>query len=409
MPSIVEAQATLRRIGSEVKSVMDNPQLTKAQKKAKFDELEVSMTKAKDAIEQYKSASKLAGSMFSSLEQTTGPSFGTTAGVKGISSVSPLAFDETQLRALHDAMVHHTRFRITGKGVGFDGSVTTKDGVAPTPSAPGVGGMLPPQYTGLVPMLHEPTRVLDLIPATATDAAVIEYLTHQSTTGTAGVVAPGTVKPSVALNVTRNTATMTKLAVTATLNDEDILDFEQFSQYVGLELSRMVIDAENSQVLNGDGENADLTGLLTTPGILTRAAATDETNIDTIEQAIADLRTGPAYTEPTAIVVHPNTWSSTRREKDSMGRYLLNADPALNTLNSLWGIQVLATTTMPVGEALMFNGQAAAMAYIRQGITVETDYGQHGFEFNQHTFRCEERFTVTVQRPAAMVAITGLT
>jgi len=169
-----------------------------------------------------------------------------------------------------------------------------------------------------------------------------------------------------------------------------------------------VTDVENTQVLTGDGTGQNLLGLLNVSGILTRLKGTD-TNLDAMEQAIADLRTGAAFCEPDAVVIHPTSWSIIRRTKDTQGRYLLNADPSSVEANMLWGIPVLATTSMPVGTALVANLEQGAQAFVRQGFTIDMS-NQSGTSFTTNTtlVRAEERLTLGSPRPAALLKVTGI-
>src|SRR5665811_1335677 len=89
---------------------------------------------------------------------------------------------EDQLRGLHEAVLSHKSYKFT---------VDTK----------GVSDLMPATLIpGVVGVAHEPTRIMDLLPSTSMSTPVIEYIQHTSTTGTAGMVAPGALKPSVTLN-----------------------------------------------------------------------------------------------------------------------------------------------------------------------------------------------------------------
>lgn len=300
------------------------------------------------------------------------------------------------MRGLHEAVMSHKSFKV---------EATRKDA---TPSGAGLSGEVVPQFGGFIPMTHEPTRVLDLIPTSSTNAPMVEYLRHDSTAGAPAMVAPGGLKPTATLNVTKQVAQARKIAVLATANDEDLADFDTFAQYLSNELQRMIIDTENAQILNGDGTGENLLGLLNQSGTLTRAVGSSESPLDALEEAFTDLRTGPAFCPASSVVLHPADWSKLRRTKDTQGRYLVNPDPTADAANSLWGVPVLQTTTMPAGTALVMNAAQGAEARVRQGITLQADFGQTGFEHNQTTFRCEERLMVFSPRPAALLKVTGL-
>lgn len=266
----------------------------------------------------------------------------------------------------------------------------------------------PPNVSGgIIGKLHEPARILNFIPVQQMSGPSIEFLTHTSSTGAAATVARGGLKPEFSMDFTPGILTARKIAVQSGIPDEVLADFDTFLAYLQSELTRAVIDVENAQILNGDGVGENLLGILNTPGLLVRAKATD-TALDAVELAIADLRTGPAYTDPTALVIHPTTWSSIRRTKDTTGQYILGADPTAAEANSLWGIPVLATTTIAAGTALLGNLAAGVKGYVRQGLTLDLGVSGDDFIKNITRVRCEERIAVGVNRPAALVKITGL-
>ncbi|MEV8148745.1 phage major capsid protein [Arthrobacter sp. NPDC080073] len=267
--------------------------------------------------------------------------------------------------------------------------------------------LLPPTLLpGIVNLRFEPTRILERMPSTPMGPSV-EWISHLSTTGAATTVAPGALKPEVSLNMGKTIITPAKIAVTSTLNDEVLLDFRSIESYVTEHLRDLVIDAENNQLLNGDGTGTNMLGMLNQSGILTRAVGTD-TGLDAMEQAIADLRVGPAYCDADTVILHPTTWSKLRRTKDSQGRYILNPDPTAAEANSLWGIPVVTTTKIAAGASVVANLQVSCTALIREGINLQVGKPGDTFQRNQTAFIQEERLNLGVQRPAGIVKVTGL-
>jgi hypothetical protein len=62
--------------------------------------------------------------------------------------------------------------------------------------------------------------------------------------------------------------------------------------------------------------NATFNGILNTSGTLTRAMGTDSP-LDCLAKSFADVRVGAAFADPDAVLVHPNTLSALRRQKDA--------------------------------------------------------------------------------------------
>jgi HK97 family phage major capsid protein len=255
---------------------------------------------------------------------------------------------------------------------------------------------------------HEPTRILNLLPTTSTSAPSVEYIQHTSTTGAAAPVAAGAVMNEAVLTTSTLIATAQKLGIFTTLTDELIADFATFRSYVDTELSRLIVDSENNQLLNGNGTAPQLKGLLQTSGTLTRAKGT-ENIIDTLEMAIQDLRSGSSYCEPDALILAPSDWSLIRRTKASgTGAYLLG-NPAESAVDTLWGIPVATTTQIAAGTGILANLGTAAQVFVREGITLEmTNSAGTDFQSGLVKVRATERLALAVVRPSAINVITGI-
>ena len=259
------------------------------------------------------------------------------------------------------------------------------------------------------PFLRDKPRVANLIPVERTDAPTVFYFRGSTAASAAAAVAEGAAKPESSPVWTQVSAPVRKLAHYTRINDEVLQDFTNFRQVIGTELLAGLIDAENTQLLVGSGTPPNLTGLLTTSGILTRARAAD-TSLDAIAKAKADLRAGASFTEPDAIVIHPTNLSTIQTAKDTTGRYITN-DPAAPGPETLFGMRVVATTKITLNTALMGNFAEAARIYVRQPPTVELaplGGGTTEFISNQTLARCEERLALAVPRPTSLISITGL-
>ncbi|BCW76260.1 phage major capsid protein [Arthrobacter sp. NicSoilB11] len=352
------------------------------------------MDTIKDDIEAAKQADRIAegDALMAQLKGAGSPK---APGTQATGNALNLTQDE--VKGMYEAALKKQTYRVQAKT--GDAALSYKTATA---------ALTQTQMNGqLIGKAHEPARILSYIPQKTITAGSVDFLTHTSTTGAAATVARGGLKPELLIDWTPTTLTARKIAVQSGVPDEVLADFSTFLAYLTSELSRSVIDAENAQILNGDGTGENLLGLLNTSGMLTRAKATD-TALDAVEQAIADLRTGPSYVDPDLLVFHPTTWSSIRRSKDTAGRYLLGADPTAAEANTLWGLPVAVTTTMPVGTGLIGNLAEGTQAFIRQGITTDMGVSTDDFVKNITRVRCEERLALGVTRPTALLKITGL-
>ena len=302
-----------------------------------------------------------------------------------------LDFSGAQVKDLHTAAQN---------GFYFKASIDSTD--APM-SAVGQYRMTPFEF------LREKARVASLIPTETTQAPTVFYFRGSAAASAAAAVAEGAAKPESSPEWAQVSAPVRKLAHFVRVNDEVLQDFTNFSEVIGQELLAGLIDAENAQLLTGSGVAPNLTGLLTTSGILTRARGSDS-NLDAVAKAKADLRVGASYTEPDAIVIHPTNLMSIQTAKDGDGRYLTN-DPAATGPEMLFGMKVVATTKMTLNTALIGNFKEAARIYLRMQPTVDVaplGGGTTEFIANQTLVRCEERLALAVPRPTSLCAITGL-
>jgi HK97 family phage major capsid protein len=270
--------------------------------------------------------------------------------------------------------------------------------------------LLPPELFPVVTAQIHESRLRDRLPAFAIEAPSIEYVRHISTTGSGGTVAEGQPKPEVTLNVDKLVAAAVKVAATLALSREIYDDWNSFSQYALAELQRITIDAENLQLLTGDGTGTNMLGFYNVTGILSHDASADtgETVWDSFEKCIAQLRTGSALATPDLLVLNPLDWSAARRVKDNYGRYLVAPDPSDDQVNQAWGIDVLVTTQNPVGQGLFIDTSKFGRVAIRSPIGMFLGYSQDDFVRNLLRWVAEERLVLTVERPAAVLVIKSL-
>jgi Phage capsid family len=182
--------------------------------------------------------------------------------------------------------------------------------------------------------------------------------------------------------------------------------------------------------------NATFNGILNTSGTLTRAMGTDSP-LDCLAKSFADVRVGAAFADPDAVLVHPNTLSALRRQKDAEGRYLLDllagpmnltaygqpstAGPASEpnkysvipqgvpgSSGDLWGATIFATTQVAAGKAVVMSVKAGAgIFWQRLGLTIF--FNPYSLmSTNEYQWLAEERIGFACPRPAAINLVTGL-
>lgn len=259
------------------------------------------------------------------------------------------------------------------------------------------------------PFLRDAARVLEHIPVAQTDQPRIHYFKGTTGATAAAAVAEGAAKPESSPVWTEAEAVVRKIAHFTRASDEVLSDFSNFTEFVGKEMLSGLVSTENEQILNGSGTAPNLTGLLNTTGILTRAKGTDS-NLDALFYATNDLRTGSSFTEPDIVVLHPTDFGKIRTVKDANGQYLLS-NPMSEPPFSLWGAQVVVTNRIAAGTSLVANLKEGARVYLREAPKLEVapmGGGTTEFISNLTLIRAEERLALAVVRPTAICKVTGL-
>ncbi len=313
-----------------------------------------------------------------------------TRAVNSGARVAPIGFDPEELRHAHGKLMAGESVRLEAR------AFTTASPILPAELAPYVTEL---QHEG---------RILDHLPAIAIEMPSIEVIQINSVTGAAAITPEGAVKPEIVPQTTALTVTAQKIAAHVGLSYEALSDFDVFSNYVRIELQRQVIQTENYEVLYGAGGTGGINGFFTATGILSFDASTADQPIDAIEQAISALRVGPSLATPNLIVLNPATWSAIRRTKDTLGRYLLSADPAEDEADSIWGIDVVVTTQCNATDGLLVDTTKYGRAVIREALSMRI--GWSGTDFVQNVLRTvsETRLNNAIERPTAVLYLKNL-
>jgi HK97 family phage major capsid protein len=245
-------------------------------------------------------------------------------------------------------------------------------------------------------------------------------------TTTAGWVAELAQKPeSTGLTLTTVTANVFTAAGLATISNQLLADSNPaVDGLVTTDLAKRLVALEETAFLNGTGTGQPL-GILNTPGIgATPLTSTDEADlVDAILDAIADVETD--HGAPTAILMHPRTWTRILKAKSTSGAWLLGGPQDVNApvgsartelrgpTKSLWGYRVVTTNRMPTNlggatnESRVIVGDfSEALILDRQGLTVDESPHVY-FTTNQTVFRAEERVGFTAARSPAAFNVVG--
>lgn len=318
-------------------------------------------------------------------------------GGEGKGSLSPLAFRKSDLESLHKAAQDGNQLRVKA--------------VMDTATTP-MGNAI--AYDRDVHRFElEPFRLASLLPQEKAVASRIHYYRGETGATSAAAVGQGMPKPESTPTYSEVEAVVRKIAHYGRVTDEVLLYFGDFLNTVGSDFIAGLINEENRQLLAGNpgatgGNPNEIVGLLNTSGILAQPRGTDDF-ITALMRGITALRTGPAFTEPNAMVLHPRTWLTISLLKDSTGNFIAS-NPLLAGPSQFGGVPVHVTTQMPEGEALVANFAQACKLHVAQPPTLEVQPGGGLDEWrtNVTLIRAEEFIALQVHKPAALCRVTGL-
>lgn len=242
--------------------------------------------------------------------------------------------------------------------------------------------------------------LLDALPVLPVGAPVFEFVTvdtlplagYQLTEGAEKAessVTPQLKRAEVATIAHHTTASLQVLNDNAGLED-------QVSQVLGVGC-RLKLE---HQILNGAGGEGEINGLLNQATAVTPTATAPA---DRIGEVLTALQA--AGWEPRLIVLHPSDWFGIASVRDTSGGYVLGSprDPAPA---ALWGVPVVLSASMPIGQALVLDTAQVAVLD-RESVEVEASR-HHGDNFTRNlvTLLAELRAGLAVFAPSAVRLLT---
>lgn len=179
-------------------------------------------------------------------------------------------------------------------------------------------------------------------------------------------------------------------------------DAGSLDAFIQAELLSDLAVAVEDQLLNGDGTNSQLFGLLDGATAYARTSPITYTaKIDVIRDAILQVQL--AKFSPNAIILHPTDWRSVELSRDTMDGYL-RSSPQTSALR-LWGLPVIVTTQIAAGTFLVGDFNRAAILFEREAASVQiARHDGTNFQKGVVTIRATERLALVTTNTTALVA-----
>lgn len=274
------------------------------------------------------------------------------------------------------------------------------------------------QRDPMVPRGQRTARVRDLFPAASTSANLIEFFrvmgfvenggdgnaqTVAERTGTEGTDAVFGLKPKSNLKFNSAQASVRTIAHWEAAHRNILADEPQLQSTINNELLYGLALEEDDQILNGDGNNENLLGILNTPDIQVYTQDAQDRKSDALRRAatLSVIANFPG----TGFVLHPFDWEDIELQKaQGDGQYMLVSNVAVGATTQIWRQPVIETPAMHEGTFLTGAWGVGAQLYDRQVASVRIAE-QHSdfFVRNAVAILAEERLALAVKRPESFV------
>lgn len=257
----------------------------------------------------------------------------------------------------------------------------------------------------VVEAVTRPIQLLDIIPSGPIGQAQAVYMEETTFTNNAAERAEAAAYAESAFALTERRESVRSIGTSVPVTDEQLEDVAQAQTYLDGRLSFGVRQRLDGQLINGDGNAPNLTGILNKAGIQTQARGADP-NPDAFYKAMTNVRvTGRAF--PNAHVIHPTNWQSIRLMRTADGIYIWGS-PAETGPDRMWGLQVVQADSIAAGTGIVGDFLNFCQLYERRGLEVAVGYVNDDFLKGKRTVRAGIRVAFAIYRAAAFSTVTGL-
>ena len=294
-------------------------------------------------------------------------------------------------------------------------------------SSTSAGAFVVNERTDIVEMLgRKPLTIRNLVSNRRTTSDTVEFVQETSHTNNAAVVAEATsaaartaaantstgavtftnasgggYKPEGAWAFAVTTAVVKTIAEWVPVTKRALADVAQLEGLINDELSADIAEAEEAQILNGDGSGENFTGITATSGIQTQAWATDL--FTTVRKGVTKART-VGRVNPTALVLNPADAERIDLAVDGNDRYYYGGPQAIGQ-RTIWGVPIVESESQTEGTGLLGDFSKAVVWDREQTTVTMTDSHSDFFIRNLVAVLAEERLAFGVTRPTAFVSL----
>ena len=263
----------------------------------------------------------------------------------------------------------------------------------------------------------KPSHIREILPIGSTDSDVVRYVKETAYSDGASFKQEGATLGQTDFELEAKDANVRKLGTYLRVSEEMMDDYKQLVSYLSARVPSKIMAVEDTQILNGNGSNPNLSGLFTDGTAFSAGSfAGAVSNANEFDVLVASMnQLALANYQADYIVLNPTDFHKILLLKDTTNQYLKDQVYAGLQPNFM-GVPVILNTACTAGKFLVGNFAMGSQLWVREGISLGI-YREDGINIREGfvTIRVKERVALTNYNPNAFVqgtfssAITAIT
>ena len=263
----------------------------------------------------------------------------------------------------------------------------------------------------------KPSHIREILPIGSTDSDVVRYVKESAYSDGASFKQEGATLGQTDFELEAKDANVRKLGTYLRVSEEMMDDYKQLVSYLSARVPSKIMAVEDTQILNGNGSNPNLSGLFTDGTAFSAGSFSGAvSNANEFDVLVASMnQLALANYQADYIVLNPTDFHKILLLKDTTNQYLKDQVYAGLQPNFM-GVPVILNTACTAGKFLVGNFAMGSQLWEREGISLGI-YREDGINVREGfvTIRVKERVALTNYNPNAFVqgtfstAITAIT
>jgi len=245
-----------------------------------------------------------------------------------------------------------------------------------------------------------PQTVYHSLPHAPASSNSIQGLREVGFVNSAAEVVEGELKPESHLNFAPWDLHIRTIAHWIKVSKNLLNDGPAVAAYVDNRLRHGVLERIDQQLIQGDGFNPNISGILNPNNYTQYNAQPGDSLIDAINRAKYQLW-GAGWL-PDQVYVNPLDWSEVEIAKGSDGHYLYGLPGTLAKTN-LFNVKIISSPWVYRNHFAIGAFNRAATIWNKETVGVEAGYVDNDFTKNLITLRAEARLALEVSTPSAIL------